>query len=401
MRIVMVGPFGLRPKGTMSSRALPMAKALSRRGHEVSLILPPWQTPEDSGREEVEDGVAIENIRLPPRIPLLQHLLIALRMVGAARSHSPDVVHCFKPKAYSGLTAFFLYWLKKSGLTCAALVVDEDDWEGQGGWNAIEDYGWAQRHFFAWQEEWGLRHADAVTVASRALETIVWSLGLSPRRVDYLPNGWDERTADRDRDDPVRVRERYSLGDAPVILLYTRFLAYALNRIVNIMRQVKEIEPRARLLIVGQGLHGEERQLLELARDSGMEDVVVMAGWVPTNELHHYFAAADVAIFPTDDTLINRTRCSVKLIDLLAAGVPVVADGVGQNKVYIQQGVSGLLAEPGDDADMAHKVLALLADEDRRTSLGEIAGQRMRERYSWNRLASIAEDAYRETVSRV
>ena len=66
MRIVMIGPFGLRPKGTMSVRALPLAKALVANGHRVDVIMPPWSYPQDSGREWEEDGVSIRNVTLPP-----------------------------------------------------------------------------------------------------------------------------------------------------------------------------------------------------------------------------------------------------------------------------------------------------------------------------------------------
>ena len=39
MRVVMIGPFGLRPRGTMSVRALPLAQALVAQGHAVTLLL--------------------------------------------------------------------------------------------------------------------------------------------------------------------------------------------------------------------------------------------------------------------------------------------------------------------------------------------------------------------------
>ena len=69
------------------------------------------------------------------------------------------------------------------------LVVDTDDWEGPGGWNTLGNYTPAQRLIFTWQERWGLTHADVVTVASQALQTITWSLGVIPDRVFYIPNG--------------------------------------------------------------------------------------------------------------------------------------------------------------------------------------------------------------------
>ena len=64
----------------------------------------------------------------------------------------------------------------------ARIILDEDDWEGAGGWNDLEPYSWSQKKFFARQEKWGLTHADSVTVASRGLETIALSLGVAAKR---------------------------------------------------------------------------------------------------------------------------------------------------------------------------------------------------------------------------
>jgi glycosyltransferase involved in cell wall biosynthesis len=273
------------------------------------------------------------------------------------------------------------------------LVVDADDWEGAGGWNELHDYTTAQKRFFAWQEWWGLAHNDAVTVASRALQSIVWSLGVGPEKVHYLPNGASPPiTAPSAETD--ELRERYGLGEAPVALLYTRFFEYPVERGWAILRGVLKQLPHVRWLIVGQGLFGEEQRLAELAQNEGLATHVTLAGWVPAEDLPAYFALADVAIYPFDDTLVNRCKCAVKLIDLLAAGVPVVADGVGQNSECIEHGVSGLLVSPGDTPAFVSAVVHVLRDVDLARQLGRGAGERIREHYRWEKLATIAEEAY-------
>jgi glycosyltransferase involved in cell wall biosynthesis len=126
-----------------------------------------------------------------------------------------------------------------------------------------------------------------------------------------------------------------------------------------------------------------------------LSNYAAFTGWVESDRLPGYFAAADVAIFPYDDTLINRTKCSVKLTDLLAAGLPVVADAVGQNAEYIVGGESGLLVEPEDDVAFADAVLRLLKDADLRARMGMSAARRMRERFAWDNLVQEVERAYR------
>jgi glycosyltransferase involved in cell wall biosynthesis len=385
MRVVMVGPFGLRPRGTMSVRALPMAQALAARGHTVTELLPPWQNPEDAGRCWDDGGVAIENIALPPRVPLLFHLLTAMRLTRRTLALKPDVVHIFKPKAYSGLTHWLLARIPRTRRP--RLIVDTDDWEGPGGWNELADYSPAERRFFAWQERWGLTHADAVTAASRSLEGLVWALGVQPARVVYVPNGvpryWIDFPAP-----PTPA------STPPTILLYTRFFEFPITRVIDLLQLVRAQIPDAQLLVVGKGLFGEEETLLEVAQQVGLAQAITYAGWVAPEQLPAAFARADVAIYPFDDNLINRTKCPVKLLDLLTAAVPVVAEAVGEIKEMIRHAETGWLVEPGDVVSFAEATARLLRDGDLRRRMGTAASADIATRRSWDRLVESVELAY-------
>ena len=394
MRIVFVGPFAMQPKRTVAVRALPMAKALAARGHEMLVLLPPWDHPADAGKEWVEGAVPIRNVRLPVRLPILEHVVLTWRLLRAALRFRPDVIHCFKPKSYAGLTAWAVWQLKRLGCLRAQLVVDADDWEGAGGWNELGHYTWLQKRFFAWQERWGLTHCDAVTVASRALETIAWSLGIPPARVHHVPNGWSPEEVAAPCPQAAELRQKLGIGDVPVALLYTRFFEFSSARALAIMRGVLDKAPGTQWLIVGKGLFGEEEQLLAMARERGLAKRIVYAGWVPPQQLPAYFALAQIAIYPFDDTLVNRCKCAVKLTDLLAAGVPVVADRVGQNREYIEDGASGLLVTPGDTGAFVSAVVRVLRDSELAAQLGAAAQERMRSEYAWRTLAENVERTY-------
>ncbi|MCJ7737960.1 MAG: glycosyltransferase family 4 protein [Anaerolineae bacterium] len=383
MRIVMIGPFGLHSRGTMGVRALPMAQALVRRDHEVIMLLPPWRTPDESGQCWEDGGVLVRNINLPPKVPGIFHLWTAARLLSGALSYRPDVLYVFKPKAYSGLAHWLAMLLPRKRRP--RIVLDTDDWEGTGGWNEFGDYSPIQRWVFAWQERWGTRHADAVTVASRTLESLTWAMGVDPGSVFYIPNGVEP-------DAPVQ--ERVSREQrAPVILLYTRFFEFSIARVLDVLASVRDRVPTARMLVVGKGFHGEEGALLDLARSRGMADAIEYAGWVQTAALPLRLAQADVAIYPFDDTLINRTKCAVKLRDLLVAGIPVVAEAVGQNREYIRHGVTGLLVEPGDVDAFSDAVVRFLSDSSLRRKVSDAAARDIRHRFSWDRLAETVERA--------
>lgn len=397
MRIAMIGPFGLSPKGTMSARALPLARELAVCGQAVKILMPPWHTPDERARCWEEAGVVLEYVALGPGPPPFSYVVVASRLLRRALAWQPDVVHCFKPKAYSGLVAWLFWQLRRLRLAGAHLVIDEDDWEGPGGWNDLEPYPHLLRRAFAWQERWGLLHNDGVTVASRALQSIAWSLGVAPGKVYYLPNG----ASSPRQGDGGAVRARHRLAEAPVMLLYTRFFEYNVARVLAVFRHVLTEIPSVRLLVVGKGLFPQDDARFDrLVGEASLDAQVVRAGWVPQDQTADYFAAADVALCPADDTLVNRTKCSAKLADLLSAGVPVVADAVGQSKEYILHNETGLLVGSGDVEAMARETIRLLRDETMRQRLGSAAASHAAEHSSWSVLARELVRAYERVSSR-
>lgn len=391
--IVMIAPFGLAPKATTSARILPLAAALVARGWRVTVLVPPWDDRERSGQTWVEDGVTIRHIALPQR---LETAGIVHRLRAATRDLAPDLLHLFKPKGHGALAALGLE-------RRYPLIVDTDDWEGAGGWNDNGHYSAAQRALFAWQERAAPRRAAAVTAASRTLESQVWGFGVAPERVTYLPNGLTTKRHGNwasARAAAPQARRDLGLGDAPTILLYTRFVEFAPARPVAILRAVRERVPDARLLIVGHGFHGEERELFAIAREAGLAEAIVHRPWVEWAALPPTLAAGNVAILPYDDTLINRAKCSVKTLDLMAAARPIVADPIGQNRDYLEAGTSGLLPVASDPAAFGVAVADLLLAPDRRAAIGAAAEERAWAEFAWEHLVKRVEATYERELQR-
>lgn len=393
MRLVMVAPFGLRPKGTARVRMLPLARALAARGHQVTMLVPPWDDRASAGRVEDHDGVTLRQLALPPH-PLLDPPLLTLSLLRAARAAAPDLLHLFKPKAYSGLLHLG-WWLRRAG---APVVVDSDDWEGAGGWNDVAGYPAPLRAFFGWQERWGLQHAAGVTVASRTLQQMVRAMEVPADRLLYLPNGpgavWPAAGADQ----VAALRDRFGLGGARVVLLYTRFFEFDPRRLARRWARIAAAAPEAHLVVVGQGLRDEEAAFRAAARDLEGADRIVMAGWQPFESLPAWFDLADVALYPMDDTLLNRTKCPVKLADLLAAGVPVVGEGVGQVREYLQGEEGVALVPEGEDEAFAAAALALLSDPATAMALADRGRARIAASFDWPVAAARAERFYRRIL---
>ena len=389
MRIAFVAPFGLRAKGTTRARVLPLARELARRGHTVAVFVPPYDSPEDSGRRWVDESVDVINIALPGlgQGGAAWHLWLGGRLFRAVRAWQPDVAHVFKPKGPSGLAGMLL-WItrrrtKDHGQTASSFVVrsssvviDSDDWEGSGGWNDDPRTGYSalQRRFFAWQERYGFSHADAWTVTSECLRRRAVSFGADPSRVFTLHNGTI-----------VPGKQESGVRSQEMAVLYTRFAGTRPADVAAIWARVCERVPKAALTVVGRGLGGEERELV------GLPGIAVQ-GWIEPAELPGLLGRMSVAIVPWSDTPSNRARHSAKVLELMAAGLPIVAYAVGELPATL--GEAGVLVPPGDADGFAAAVAALLAEPDRAAQLGAAAQTRVKSVFAWDRLADVSLAAY-------
>ncbi len=386
--LVMLAPFGLRPKATLSRRALPLAIELARRGWRVHILAPSDLWPADAGLTTVIEGVTVEHGPLPRRrgpLAMAESTAWMTRRVLALR---PDLIHLFKPKGYGGMAALALRRLRPK----LPLVVDTDDWEGRGGWNDRLPYPAPIKLLINWQERTLPRRAHAVTVASRTLGQQVAGFGVAAERVTYLPNG--VHVPGRPLAPRSIARATLDLGENPTVLLYTRFWEFGLPQVVACLVGLAAQRPAVRLLVIGAGENDEQDRLNALAQRAGVGPNLDNRGWADERLIAAALASSDVAIYPMDDTLLNRAKCSAKLTEQMQAGLPLVAAQVGQVAEYIEAGQSGLLVAPGDGGALARGVIALLDHPKQAAALGRAARQRIEQHFGWPQLVDALEQVY-------
>ena len=83
---------------------------------------------------------------------------------------------------------------------------------------------------------------------------------------------------------------------------------------------------------------------------------------------------------PLKDDTWSEGKCGFKLIQYLSLGIPAVANSVGVNKIIIEHGVNGFLAD--DEAHWKEALVLLLKDLQLRNSFGEAGRKKMVAEYS-------------------
>jgi glycosyltransferase involved in cell wall biosynthesis len=110
--------------------------------------------------------------------------------------------------------------------------------------------------------------------------------------------------------------------------------------------------------------------------------------WSEPSEAEH-LAAADIGISCLPDDSWTRGKCGLKVLQYMAAGLPVVANRVGVHPEMVEHGRSGFLVET--ESDWIEAIRMLAADPDLRTEMGRRGRQIVEEWYSIGRWASTFE----------
>lgn len=118
-------------------------------------------------------------------------------------------------------------------------------------------------------------------------------------------------------------------------------------------------------------------------------------------------AVADIGVSWLPDDAWSRGKCGLKVLQFMAAGLPVVANRVGVHAEMIVEGQTGFLADT--PAEWSAAVARLAADPGLRRAMGTAARRRVEEHYSvacWsgrvaNLLAETARSHARRSASAV
>jgi glycosyltransferase involved in cell wall biosynthesis len=158
----------------------------------------------------------------------------------------------------------------------------------------------------------------------------------------------------------------------------------------TLLEAFARIPPRSTLCLVGDG---PERAALEArARTLGIADRVRFLGEVP--DPSPWYAAARVFVLPSWAEGLSNA-----LLEAMSAGLPVIATRIGGNVDVVEDGITGLLVEPGRAAELAAALERLLRDDGLAQQLGAGARAAVRAEHTLERAAERYVQLYRATLA--
>jgi glycosyltransferase involved in cell wall biosynthesis len=149
--------------------------------------------------------------------------------------------------------------------------------------------------------------------------------------------------------------------------------------LVEAARLVVQVVPDVRFVILGEG---ELREPLERqVREHRLEKHVLLPGF--RTDVLGCIKGFDVFAMSSVTEGLGTS-----LLDAMACARPIVATRTGGIPEVVEDGVNGLLVEPRDDRAMADAIVRLISDEGLRQRMGQAGLERVRERFTVERMVA-------------
>jgi glycosyltransferase involved in cell wall biosynthesis len=209
----------------------------------------------------------------------------------------------------------------------------------------------------AWLEARHVRRADRViTTSAYSADRIASFYGVARERIAIVPelidlDAWDRALADAPREEgPPRI--------LAVAHLYSR------KGVDTLLRAFASVPAEAHLRIVGTG--PERERLKELSHTLGIADRVHFLGHLPFIALVAEYRNATLFALPTE-----QEGFGIVFLEAMASSLPIVATCVAAVPEVVSDGVTALLANPGNESTIAELLETLLNDAALRQRLGD------------------------------
>ncbi|RLQ20781.1 glycosyltransferase, exosortase A system-associated [Seongchinamella sediminis] len=292
------------------------------------------------------------------RLPVLDQWdvvrTLARRIEEVAAIEQPDILHAHSP-ALNGLAAL------RAGRKLNLPVV----YECRAFWeDAAVDHGTSR--------EWGLRYrlsraletrvfqqADAVTTICEGLRAEIAERGLPARKITVIPNAVDTDSFTFGAGADPGLQQELGLAGKTVLGFIGSFYAYeGIPLLLQALPQLLPQHPDLRLLLVGGG--PQEATIRTCIEEQGLQDVVILTGRVPHDQVQDYYNLVDIFAYPRLPMRLTDLVTPLKPLEAMAQGRLVVASDVGGHRELIDDGVTGQLFKAGDADALAAAVADLL-----------------------------------------
>jgi PEP-CTERM/exosortase A-associated glycosyltransferase len=364
--------------------------AVTSPKHEASWKGAPQEKEVIGGVDYYRTG-AVNPTKVPFESELRLMRALARRIDQIVEIEKPELLHAHSPV----LNVLPALWVgRKRGIPVVYEIrafwedaaVDHQTYS-EGSWK----YKLVRR-----METWACGRARQVAVICNGLRDDLVSRGVPEDKIKVVFNGInpdDFRSSQAD----LETAKSLNLTGKMVLGFVGSFYRYeGLDLLIKAMRKLSDTRSDVVLLLVGGG--EMEHTLRSQVEQLDLQNKVVFTGRVPHEKIASMYSVIDVLAYPRYSMRLTELVTPLKPLESMAMSKPLIASDIGGHRELIQNGETGLLFRPGDDAALAKAVEKLLDNSELRERLARQGSNWVRQHHTWEKTTSVYSEMYSEAL---
>ena len=156
--------------------------------------------------------------------------------------------------------------------------------------------------------------------------------------------------------------------------------------------------PKVKFILCGTG--PEEKRFAEKVRELGLQEHVIMTGWMNQPDLIRTCQQGHIFLHPSEMTVSgDQEGVPNSMLEAMASGLPVVATRHGGIPEAVTHGIDGLLVEEKEAAALAQALCTLMSEPDRLATFSRAAAASVRAAYGAESAVAALEECYAEAMA--
>jgi glycosyltransferase involved in cell wall biosynthesis len=237
--------------------------------------------------------------------------------------------------------------------------------------------------YLDWSTAYSLRHSDRIiTVSDFTRLEIVQVYKCLEEKISVIHNGFNDRLYKKivNQEKTDVILEKYGLA-RPYFLYIGRLekkknTPLLVEAFVRFKNQVKDSAEK--LILVGDASYGFD-EIKYIIHEFGLENEVLMPGWINEKDLPYILNAASAYILPS-----LHEGFGITLLQAMACGVPVIASAISTFKEVA--GEAAIYFNPCKKEELAVLMEKIIASQSLRADLSAKGLERAKE-FSWEKCA--------------
>ncbi len=320
-------------------------------------------------------GARLSLSRFPTRYPFVRILWEQLLQPIALRRDRIDLLHAM---AFAGPLVLSIPWV--------VTVYDLSFVHYPRSFNALNRLylNWAVRH--------SLTHASRIIAISESTRRDLCRLfGVGQERVAVVYCGRDLNFAPAHTRSAIETfRAKHSLPDRMILFVGTLEPRKNVPSLIRAFAQAKRKGRLPHRLVLVGARGWKHSEIDKTVEREGLSNDVMLAGYVPEEELVEWYRAADLFVYPS-----LYEGFGLPPLEAMASGTPVITSNVASLPEVV--GDAALMVRPEDEDAMTEAIIRVAQDSSIRADM--IArGLKQASKFSWERAARETINVYRSVL---